>query len=235
MSEISSLTLGSWLSKGWSTYKRSMNQLIGASIILSAFSLVVGLPALVPGGILITVVGQLVIAPALIVGWCFLCLRLVRGVDTKTSVVFAGFSNFGAAWVTFFLFFLIVLGGFLLLVIPGIIWVLKYGLCLFAVMDKKLTASKAIQLSGRITKGHKGKLFGIYLISSLLSILMLPFSFGLQSTFLGQDIGSTLIVAGFVPYLVGVFVITPWIGASFAAAYDSLALQEESIANPNTY
>lgn len=227
MTEAPSLELGSWFSRGWTTFKTSPKQIIGGAVILSAFYLILALVGLVPGGFIVRLIGLFVVGPVLRVGWCFLCLRLLRGDSVKSLDIFGAFSCFGTAWVTWFLLFLIVFAGEILLVIPGIIWGLKYGLSLFAVMDRRLSAIESIRLSGKITKGHKGKIFGVWIVGLLLALLRLPFAFGLQ--YLETDSGPILLGVGIIPYLVSVFVITPWLGATLAAAYDSLAYEEESV------
>jgi len=53
------------------------------------------------------------------------------------------------------LYGLIVLGGFILLIIPGIIWSVKYSLCFYFVIDKGLGPVQAIKASGQTTMGVK--------------------------------------------------------------------------------
>ena len=221
MSEVSELTLGSWLSCGWSTFKKNPKAIIGGAVILSVFYFILTLISFTPGGSLIMFLGQFSVGPVLIVGWYFLCFRLVRGDDVKMLDIFSAFSRFGASWATFILLSLIILGGCILLIVPGIIWSLKYGLSLFAVMDKQLSARESIGFSGKITKGHKGKLFGLWAMVTLLGFLAWPFSFGLQRQ------SGILVRVGIIPYLIHILVITPWLGATFAAAYKSLAYKKE--------
>jgi len=225
MSEISELTLGSWFSCGWSTFKKNPKTIIGGAVILSIFYFILTLiNFFVPGGSLIALLGQLSVGPVLIVGWNFLCFRLVRGDDDVEMLdIFSAFSRFGASWTTFILLWLIILGGCILFIIPGIIWSLKYGLSLFAVMDKQMSPRESIRFSGKITKGHKGKLFGVWTIAILLSFLTWPFSSGLQRQ------NAMLIGAGLIPYLVNILVVTPWLGATTAAAYKSLAYKKEEL------
>ena len=226
MSETFPLTVGSWFSRGWSTYKSKPKQMIGGAVIFSVINLALALAGSIPGGSLVNTI----VSPAITAGWLFLCLRLVRGDDVKISNMFDAFSRFGAVWVTFFLYGLIVVGGVILLVIPGIIWALKYGQSLYAVMDKELSAREAIRFSGRITAGHKGKLFGAYFMSFLLGIPAILFSLGLQgSQFLDNNMRIIFVAVGLVPCLVTVLVITPWVSATFAAAYDSLASRGEIV------
>ncbi|KPJ62978.1 MAG: hypothetical protein AMS15_02120 [Planctomycetes bacterium DG_23] len=226
MSEVLALTVGGWLSRGWRTFKDNPKPVIGAAVIMSAYSLVLTLIGLLVRKSFVLLPIQFIITPVLTVGWCFLCLRVVRGDNARVSDLFAAFSRFGRAWLTFFLFFLIVLGGFFLLVVPGVIWGLKYSLSVYAVMDRDLSARECIRFSGKITKGYKGRLFGASLIALLLGLMAMPFSFGLQR--LGEDLGLTLIVIGIVPYLVHLLVIVPWMGATYAAAYDNLAYGQET-------
>lgn len=220
MSEVVSISLGDWFSRGWGAFKRNPKPLIGGSAILAALYFIISLLYLIPIGSLAAFVAQIIFSPVLTVGWLFLCLKVVRGNESKASDVFCAFSRFGAAWATFILVMLIVMGGSILLIIPGIIWGLKYGLSLFAVMDRNLKATESIKLSGIITKGHKGKLFLYGIVVCLFGLLVWPFSIGLQHIRTGA--GPLLLAIGIIPYLLRILVITPWLGATYAAAYDSL-------------
>jgi uncharacterized membrane protein len=242
MSEVPSLSLRSWFSRGWGTFKRSPKEMIGGAAIFSVFFLAFGsLIDFLPGGLLVDLfqlIVLLLVGPVLTVGWNFLCLRLVRGDGAKTSDLFSSFSRFGAVWATSVLVFLIVLGGTILLLIPGIIWFLRYSLSLLALMDRRFSVREAMRFSGRITKGHKGRLFIAGLVAFLLSVLLtLPLSFGLgllenealASIYVeigilpSEDLGPAIVAVGIVPYLVHALVVVPWISATFAAAYEGLA------------
>lgn len=226
MSEVSSVRLGGWFSRGWDAFKINPKPIIGGSVILAAFYLIISLLYFVPFISLAAIAVQIMLMPVLTVGWFFLCLKVLRGNETKSSDIFSAFSRFGSAWATFVLMLLIVMAGLILLIIPGIIWSLKYGLSLFAVMDRNLKATECIRLSGRITKGHKGKLFVYGVVAFLFGLLAWPFSIGLQH--LGSDFGPILLAIGIIPYLLQILVIAPWLGATYAAAYDSLVGQQQA-------
>lgn len=66
---------------------------------------------------------------------------------------------------------MIVAGGFLLLVVPGVIWGLKYGYAGFLVVDRKLDPIEAIRESGRLTQGEKGQLFKLGLLLFCVNLL----------------------------------------------------------------
>jgi uncharacterized membrane protein len=57
------------------------------------------------------------------------------------------------------LYGLIVVGGMILLVIPGIIWAIKYMFFSYLMVDRRVGPMEAIKGSSAITKGVKGKLF----------------------------------------------------------------------------
>jgi uncharacterized membrane protein len=65
---------------------------------------------------------------------------------------------------------LIVFGGFILLIVPGIIWAIKYQFFAYLIIDKKLEPLEAIKKSGEITSGNKGFLFLLGLLFVLINI-----------------------------------------------------------------
>ena len=142
------------------------------------------------------------------------------------SEVFAGFRHFGKAWITSILFSLIVGAGAVLLVIPGIIWALKYSFGFFAVLDRSLSPRAALRFSGKITQGYKGKLLGAVLAAMAL---ILPFLMLFQLAIERGELLTPPGILGILLYVVGVFVIGPWINASYASVYDTLvAVYERS-------
>jgi uncharacterized membrane protein len=87
-------------------------------------------------------------------------IRIVDGKTFEISDLFAvDFSELlnyvGATIITGF----IMLGGFLLLIVPGIIWSIKYFFAPYLVVDRKMPVMSAIRESGNITYGSKRELF----------------------------------------------------------------------------
>jgi len=191
------------------------------AIIFSSSYFFSGLLALLPYGRYFVSAFRLVISPPLTAGWWLLSLRLVRGHPAKLLDILVGFRRFLRVWITFMITTLIALVGLALLLIPGIIWFLKYGLSLFVIMDIELNPYQAIKRSAEITKGHKVKLFGLLLIGLVLFVLTWPFAFGLQN--IGSSKGNLYVIVGIVPYLVGFLLVAPWLTAAWATAYDTLS------------
>ena len=69
------------------------------------------------------------------------------------------------------LYSLIVFGGTLLLIVPGIIWAIKFWFFDYFVIDKKLGPIEALKKSSAITKGHKWNLFVFYLMLAGINLL----------------------------------------------------------------
>jgi hypothetical protein len=222
MSEVISLTVKDWLLQGWRKFVKHCWPLVGGAVIYFGYSELTSLifKSLHFGRwIVLWLILLLVINPVLIVGWLFLCLRAVRDQEPGVFDIFRPSERFGRVWLTYFLFTLIMLGGFILLIIPGIIWGIKYGLSLFAIMDKPLKAREAIKFSGKITYGYKGKLLVAGLIIFALGYVAYPTSYVIYH--IGHKINPIVLVAGIVLFPVGIL-IKAWTGAAWAAAYDGI-------------
>lgn len=78
--------------------------------------------------------------------------------------LFIGYKRFGQVLGTFLLMLLAVIGGFILLVIPGIILCFAYAMVPFVLYDNpELSATEVLQKSRMMMQGHKRELFVLYL------------------------------------------------------------------------
>jgi len=68
------------------------------------------------------------------------------------------------------LYQLIVLGGTILFIIPGIIWGIKFQFFSYFIVDQKIGPWEALKKSAKITKGQKWNLFLFNLLSVLINI-----------------------------------------------------------------
>ncbi len=66
---------------------------------------------------------------------------------------------------------LMVLGGLILLIVPGIILAVASTYTLYAVLDKKKGITESIQYSFKITKGHRLRIFTTLLVMGLFSLI----------------------------------------------------------------
>lgn len=63
---------------------------------------------------------------------------------------------------------LLTIFGLLLIVIPGVIWFIKYNFADFVVIDTRMGAIDALKRSGQLTYGHKWYLAGVFLLAIIL-------------------------------------------------------------------
>lgn len=119
--------------------------------------------------LLISGVG-LILSVILQSGLTAVSLRLVREKTAEISDLFAQ----KQVWVNYFLgmwaYQIIVALGFILLIVPGIYWALKYSQVLYLIVDKKVGVSEAFGLSGKMTQGILMKLLGFGLLGLLLNL-----------------------------------------------------------------
>jgi uncharacterized membrane protein len=99
------------------------------------------------------------------------------------------------------LYILIMYAGFILLIVPGIIWGVKFGLCFYFVVDKGMGPIDALKASSRTTMGVKWNLFALQILSSVI------------------------IMAGLLCLLVGIFAAYPIVLIAYALVYRQLAAQ----------
>jgi uncharacterized membrane protein len=86
----------------------------------------------------------------------------------RPGELLAGFVPFLLTWV---LLVLIVFAGLILLIVPGVIWGLKFGFAPFLVADRKLDPIEALKESSRLTQGVKGQLFVFALLMIGVNLL----------------------------------------------------------------
>jgi hypothetical protein len=103
-------------------------------------------------------------------------------------------ANFLTFLLTTVLYWLIVAVGLVLLIVPGVVWGLKFGYAPFLVVDKKLDPLEALRESSRITQGLKGQLLVFALLLCAVNLVgALALGIGLLVT-----IPTTFIAAAYV-------------------------------------
>lgn len=102
-------------------------------------------------------------------------LKISRGVKVKTREIIGDRRYFWRFVGGSLLYGLIVLLGYLLLIIPGIIWQYKYGLFSYLIIDKDMGPMQALKESGRLMYGYKWKLFlmQLFMIAVIIAGLLL--------------------------------------------------------------
>ena len=154
-----------------------------------------------PAGILIKVFGLafvLFVLNPIEYGADYLFLKAVRNVKFEVKEIIDGFNNYLNVVLAALLAGSIIVIGFILLIVPGIVFACRLVFVPYLVMDKKLDPVKAVEESWRLTKGYGWRIFG-------MALLAVP-----------------IVIAGFIALIVGVFISIIWINAAFAAMYQAV-------------
>lgn len=156
-------------------------------------------------------IGAIVIIGPLTLGMYGYFLGTVRGELTSIGNFFDGFNNnqFGNALVLNIVSSIFIFLWSLLLWVPGIIAALSYSLAYFILRDNPgMPALEALRQSKEMMRGHKSRLFMLYL------------------SFIGW------ILLGMIPFGLGMFWVQPYIYAALAAFYEEL--KNQNFAAPYT-
>jgi uncharacterized membrane protein len=105
-----------------------------------------------------------IIAPAFILGFTMIFLRLVQGIKPQVGDIFKGFDQFGRALSLYARMMIFIFLWTLLLIIPGIIKSFSYSMAMYVLAEHpELTAREALDESSRMMRGHKWELLVLYL------------------------------------------------------------------------
>jgi uncharacterized membrane protein len=116
--------------------------------------------------------------------------------------MFAGFRNYWNAVLASLLVGAIIFIGFILLIIPGIIFACKLAFTPYLVVERNMDVIEAIKASWNMTRGHAWKVFFIGLLAIPIAI-----------------VGLCLLLIGIIPAIM-------WITLAFASLYHAVSLSE---------
>ena len=143
------------------------------------------------------------IAPAIKYGEKFVFLKAMREEEFEIRDLFNGFSGmYGNIILTNLIVFALVVLGFIMLIIPGIIVACRLIFVPYILMDQNLEPMQAVEKSWKMTRGHGWEIFFMAIISCFV------------------------IIAGLICLIAGIFISIMWIHSAFASLYQALLNQE---------
>jgi uncharacterized membrane protein len=159
------------------------------------------------GGVLLGILslpyGILLVGP-LGYGASFVNLKAARDEPPDVKDVFVGFGDYWNVVLASLVVTVIVIFGFMLLVVPGLIFFSKLAFTPYLVIDRKMQAVDAIRESWRMTTGHAWKVFSI-------GLLAIPIG-----------------LAGLICFFVGIVISIMWISLAFASLYLAVSALAEA-------
>jgi len=160
---------------GWQKCKEHLKLVLFATFLVLAVSSVSGLGDASKGGygINLSLFGIIVMIFLVIVkiGYTKIFLRMHDGENPEFVEIFDEYKTFWRYLGVSILWPLTVLGGLLLLIIPGIIWLVRFSFSPVIVIDNKIGPIAAMKESYAITKGNFWKVLLFWLSIGLINLL----------------------------------------------------------------
>jgi uncharacterized membrane protein len=196
---------------GWFVFKNNLGFLIGTTLLLFIIGAAGGISgqyfegqdSSVLSGIVLTLI-LLALSLLLQMGIIKTYLMLSDSQKPTLGDLFSQKHLFFKYLFTIILYRIIVLVGLLLLVVPGIIWSLKFMYAEVLVIERGYGASEALRKSGEITKGAKWNLFAFNVVQGLI------------------------VIAGFIVFGIGLLVAIPLCTIANLYVYRHLLNQSEA-------
>ena len=146
--------------------------------------------------------------PIIKYGENYLFLTVMRDEDADLKLLFDGFkTKYLNIVLANLIVFALVMIGFLMLIIPGIIIWCRLSFVSYLIMDKDLEPMKAVEKSWELTRGHGWRIFGLAITSFFVFI------------------------GGLIVLFFGVLISIMWIHSAYATFYQAL-LNENDDNNP---
>ena len=144
---------------------------------------------------LVPVLGAIAVAvvmPAVSVGFIKIFLNMTNGEKPQFETLFSAMPVFLKAFAIEFLVGLFTMLWSLLLIVPGIIKGISYGFAPYILAENhNVGIMEAIEISKKITKGHKMELFVLGL-SFILWGLLTAVTFGIAAVYVGPYVSATM-------------------------------------------
>jgi uncharacterized membrane protein len=148
--------------------------------------------------------GILALAYALLLSWpleygvSFAFLKAARGNQLNVKDMFDVFQNYLNAVLANLLVLVIIVIGFVVIIVPGIIFMCKFAFVPYLVVDRRMDVIEAVKESWRMTRGYAWKVF-------LMGLLAIPIA-----------------ITGLLCVGVGIIVAIMWVRLAFASLYHAV-------------
>ena len=202
-------TVGSSYGLSWEVMKKNFLELLLVTVIYIVASFPIGIgragaeaAGLGFGGVMLGLFslayGLFVVGP-LAYGMAYIFLKVVRGQEFDIGDMFDCFkTNYINVVLANLLTGAIIVAGFIVFIVPGIIFACKLAFVPYLIMDKKLEVIEAVKTSWNMTRGHAMTIF-------LMGLLAFP-----------------IVILGLLMIIVGVVPASIWIEGAFASIYHSV-------------
>jgi uncharacterized membrane protein len=163
------------ISFGWNLTKTNFGFFVLLLILVAVISVVLtSIPYLAKGKsplLFILSLVDIIVRTIITMGLIKISLKFCDNEKAKISDLFSSYPLFLKYLIGSILYVLIILGGLILLIVPGIIWAIQFQFFGYLIIDKGLGPIEALKKSSKITKGAKWDLFLLGILLVLINIL----------------------------------------------------------------
>lgn len=175
------------IKSGWGVMKKNLGFFIVIFLIYLGVSILFGIiGSFVEGNILslLTSLLNIFVTGVLGMGIVKIALKFCDNEKPEIGDLFACWPLFLKYLIGSILVTLVVILGYILLIIPGIIWSIKYSLFVYFIVDKNMGPVQAMKASSRATKGGRSWLLWFYIVCGLVNFIgILCLGIGIFATF----------------------------------------------------
>lgn len=171
------------ISSGWATMKKNFWYFVIFLIVTAAIQGPIQLSSSKPASSSILMIAGLLVSTLIALLSAKISLDAANGKKLSLNSLSGVSSQYFSFFVVTILTGLILMAGFVLLVVPGIIWAIQFSMAPYLVIDKKMNPIDAMKESSKMTKGIKWQLFRFGLTIIGINILgVLALGIGLFAT-----------------------------------------------------
>jgi uncharacterized membrane protein len=168
-------SVGEAVSYGWDVYWKNVGPLVVIALVVFGIQLVFGLIASAVDSVFAQVVIQIIgtlVSLLITLGWWRVAVEITRGVKPEVGDLFKA-QGYGVFIVASILFYIGAVIGFILLIIPGIIFCVVFGFYGFVIAERGdgVGVMESLQRSADITRGHRWEIFGLAIVLLLIDVV----------------------------------------------------------------
>jgi len=168
-------SVGAAVGFGWNAYWKNLGPMFVITLVIIAVQAVVGIPGNVSGKPVVVFVLSVVswiVGLLLSLGLIRASLAVTRGEKPEIGMLFQG-HNFGVYVVASILFGIGATIGLILLVVPGIIFLIAFQFYGYVISEapEGIGAGDALRRAADITRGHRWELFGLGVVLFLINVV----------------------------------------------------------------
>jgi hypothetical protein len=188
MPRFEAMTTGALLDRAFRLYANNFALLLGITAVayVPLYAVTLLIQANLTGGIGVTAsLSALVVQVVFIILWASIALPISTGAATfaiserylgnpvnSAEALHHALKNLWTMSIAQLSAGVRIMLGFILFIVPGILWSLSYALIIPAVMVEGHKAGPSLKRSAELAKGHRGKVFAIMVVINLLVVLL---------------------------------------------------------------